>query len=283
MKFIRYLPVFGISVLCLCSALAHGDLHERILEVSDQIEATPDSAYLYFYRGKLRCQHEQFDLSLEDMRVAKGLGYQEIQLQHFCALANFQLQKYRPALRLIESLLDADPHNVTALKLKAKILHAQGDFSAAAETHHLVIDHAIRTFPENYLDAAQALLDNGGNEAVLLALEALDQGITDLGPVLTLVQKKKEIYLNEGDFPEALKEQTKIIETSERKEVSFFRAAEIALLLDDSELAREYLVKSRKAIFALPNNIRNTGAMHLLDQQTRIFLTQLNTPPNEVH
>ena len=51
---------------------AHGDLHKRILNVTEEIQKNPDSANLYFKRGKLYYQHNNYINSLKDFKYSKG-------------------------------------------------------------------------------------------------------------------------------------------------------------------------------------------------------------------
>lgn len=263
-------------VLCSASVSAHGDLDERIKEATSQLENAPDSAYLHFYRGKLRYQHEQYEEALFDLNHAEELGYQDIQLWHFSARVNLMLGEYGSALSSIETVLASVPKRVTALKAKAQIYDAMGQFEDAARTYLLVIDHSIRTFPENYIDAAHAWLNSPLPEAAALAQGILDRGLRDLGSTPTLLQCKKDMYISTRDYGNALDVQQELISKSTRKEVPLYAAAELALLLGENKAAIAYLLKSRKAIFSLPSEIRRSTAMQLLENQTKIFLTQLN-------
>jgi len=277
MYLFRPFSVLVLLLLWSAPAVAHGDLDEQIEEATKQIQINPDSADLYFYRGKLRYQHEEFATSLTDLVHAHKLGFDEIELDYFSAKVHFALQDFEAALQSIRSILTLIPHDVTALKIKAQILHASGSFEDAAETHGMVIKHSIRTFPENYLAAAKAWLDSKVVGAVDSALMLLDQGIYVLGPTYTLIQRKKEIYVAQGELTNAMIEQQKVIVLSQRKEMPLFGAAEIALMMGDVDQARRYLLESRSAILKLPSEILKSVAMQTLDRQSRIFLTELNS------
>ena len=62
------LSVLLLNIFLLPSSFAHGDLDERILEVTEEIKASQDSAYLYFKRGKLYFQHEEYEKSIADLK-----------------------------------------------------------------------------------------------------------------------------------------------------------------------------------------------------------------------
>ena len=72
---------------------AHGDLHERILKVTEEIKKNSDSAFLYFKRGKLFYQHNDFKRSLKDLKRSDKLGYENNEQYFLFAKNYFKLKK----------------------------------------------------------------------------------------------------------------------------------------------------------------------------------------------
>ena len=65
-------------ILCSCLAfhpvaLGHGEIHERIQDVTKEIASDPDNANLYLKRGELYRQHEKWQEALADLDKAATL------------------------------------------------------------------------------------------------------------------------------------------------------------------------------------------------------------------
>src|SRR3954468_20383167 len=63
----------GVLLAFSAAAFGHGDLHERITALSEQIAAAPGKADLYLQRGEVYRNHEDWDLALADYDRADQL------------------------------------------------------------------------------------------------------------------------------------------------------------------------------------------------------------------
>ena len=67
----------GFQLIFLCNAFGHGDLHKRIVAMSEKIDKDPSNPNLYFKRGRLYQQHDDFTNSLADYLKAESLGFND--------------------------------------------------------------------------------------------------------------------------------------------------------------------------------------------------------------
>lgn len=274
--------IFIIALLCCLStghASAHGDLHERIQETTKEIEAAPDSAYLYFKRGKLYFHHEEYQHCLTDLQQARYLGYNDTFQQLLFAKSHYRLQEYRPALEYLDRILQDDPHHVNALKTRARIHFDQKNYRQAALSYELVIEHSIRSFPENYIDASYAWELLGTEEGRSRSILIIERGIAELGPIISLYDHLRDMCLRYHYYEQALAAQQAIIASSHRKEKAYYQFAEIYLLQGNTEAAAVHLSLARQAVEQLPARIRQTEAMLQLIQQIEEKLLALPKKP----
>jgi len=273
----KYLSILLIIYLGNClPCFGHGDLHERILIITEKINASPDSASLYFERAKLYFYHEQFSLSLSDLDETGKLGFEDPLRDLFYAKANQKLNKHETTLVYTDKILAYDSLNVNAIKIKAEVLFAQEQFLDSALAYEKLINTSRRTLPENYLNASKAWRNSDSQKEQKNAIHIIDRGISELGSLPVFLKRQKEYYLEDKNYEEALRIQEIIISASRRKETAFLKAAEIAILKKDFERANDYLSKSEEAFKKLPRRIQGNKAMKILKtsiQNNKILLT----------
>ena len=95
---------------------AHGDLIKRISTVTEEIKIYPDSAYLYFKRGKLYYQHNDFNNSLEDFKSSQKLGFNSGEQYFLIAKNHYKLNHFNTSKKYINKRLKDQLKNVNALK-----------------------------------------------------------------------------------------------------------------------------------------------------------------------
>jgi len=246
------------------TSFAHGDLHERILLISEEIESAPDNSTLYFERGKLYFYHEQYLLSVDDLDKAGELGYNDFLHDLFYAKAYQKLNNNTKAIFYTDKILSYDSKNVNAIKIKAEVLFKQKEFETSALFFQQLINKSKRTLPENYTQAAKAYHNCTGKKMRMQCYVVLDKGINTLGELPTLLKEKIRYYKKDKLFPEALLVQKEIIKNSQRKETAYFEAALLAIAMKDSAVAKQYLKQSENALFALPKRIQLNKSMQSL-------------------
>jgi len=250
-------------------------LDERIAATTQEIEMTPDSAFLYFKRGKLYFEHQEYIEAITDLEDAKKLGYKDFYCDLVFAKSLQKMERYDKALQYVNEVLAKDGSKVIAIKIKADILFDQKKYKAAALEYEKVIEKSIRTLPENYIAASKSweLLqtEEGGKKSISI----LEKGIEDLGPLFSFYNRMIEIHISDSSYIAALQVQKQLINLSNRKETGYFKAAEICMLLKDKNKTEQYLNLSLEAIKKLPARIKGNKSMRELKLQIENTKTQL--------
>ena len=221
----------------------------------------PDSASLYVKRGKLYLHHGQFSKSLKDLKKSKLLNYNSFEQNFLIAQVYYKIGDYYSAEIVCNKLLEFDKQNVSVLNLKAHNYLTDNKFVLAAKSFEEVINYSVKTFPNNYLNAAEAWEMTQTESGYHNAVTIIQQGINDLGSLVTLNKELIRMYLKSNNFSEAIKIQLNIIEQSTRKETPYYELSQIYRLKGNSNKSFEYLVKARKRLYKLPKRIQYTTAM----------------------
>lgn len=275
-----------VSLCCISivsAAHAHGDLHERIVKVTEEIKVHRDSAYLYVKRGELYYQHEEHKKALKDFAKAEKLGYSDLRLSYDSALALYRLRRSEAALQKIDAILAKAPDHVKAHRLKGQIHSETGDDERAAMSFERVIELASSRLPENYLDAAFAWMNTGTTAGRQKAIATVEKGILDLGPILTLLDGMVSICLENHDFDCAIKYQSEIIAQLERKEWALYERAVIYVQANHNEKAKRDLQAAEEAIGQLPVRLQqqtNTIELRNKIQVLQQSLAEMNESKN---
>ena len=274
--FVARSVLLGLCILlCVEAGMAHGDFHERLAKVTEEISMNQDSAFLFFKRGKLYFHHEEYPAALKDLQQATVLGLEDRFCDLFFAKTYQQLDSLEQALLYIEKIERKDTANVVALKTKAQIYFEQKYYQLSALTFEEVITKSKRTVPQNYLDAAKSWELLNTETGKFNALNILQQGISQLGPLFTFYIEIRELHLRSKDFEKALDAQKKLIKRANRKETALYEAAEICLLSNNKEAAKEYLLLGLGAVQTLPLRLKSNKAITTLQQKMENTLLKL--------
>jgi len=254
----------------------HGDLHERILLLSEKIVSNPDSASLYFERAKLYFYHKEFSLSIDDLNSSGKLGYEDPLKDLFYAKANQKLNNYNKTLKYTSKILAEDTANVNAIKIQAEVFFDQENYLQSANAYDNLINSSRRTLPENYLNASDAWRLCSSKIDQKKAIDILDRGMEELGELPVFLTRKKEYFIQDNQMQKALDVQKTIIHSSQRKEKKYLEAAEIAMMMGNTEQANVYLKEAENAFNKLPPRLKSNKAMKELFasiQNTKILLS----------
>ncbi len=258
--------IFGV-LLMEGTALAHGIIHQTIKRLSSEIKQFPDSAALYQFRGELYCEHNHHKKALRDFRRCSRKGGQSTRLDFAFAQCFYKMGKTRKALQQLDHILTTKPQHQRSLRLKGRILADQNKHCQAAHTLQAIINTNTGLLPENYLEAAAAWTECAQPQSNTKATNTLQQGITDLGPLLVFFDQLVQIALDQNQLDEAIQQQTNIINYSIRKESPLYERALLYLKTGNPTSARHDLQAARTALAQLPVKFQQTAAMTLLRQQ----------------
>ena len=243
------------------NVFAHGDLHERIVKLSQKIDSFPNSAELHFQRGKLYFHHEDYKEAINDLEFSIELEYDDIMALLILAKSHLALDNPIKSVDICNHILSEFPDNVHFNKVLAQSYYLQEEFRLAAFAFEEVLKYSLRTFPENYLDAAKAWYMIESEEGLSKAILTLDNGIAKLGQIHSLLAFQLELYESEEDYENAILVQHKITGLSPRKERAYYR---LALLYDEAQNENQAQIHYNLALHSwneLPHRVRSTIGM----------------------
>jgi len=118
-------------ILSYTASYAHGDLHERIQECTEQLKKDPNNLALYMKRGKLYLEHEEYDNCLKDIKRCREGNFSDKNWLIYEARAHKALENYEAGLTSISEFLSTDQKHVRALRIRGNILLSYGCYDAA--------------------------------------------------------------------------------------------------------------------------------------------------------
>jgi predicted Zn-dependent protease len=242
---------YGVSIY------AHGDLHKRILKVTEEISISPDSAFLYFKRGKLNYQHSNYISSLKDLKNSKKLGLNSIELKFLIARNYYHLKKFNDCKKSIKEILKEKPGEINSLKLLAALYFKKEKFKKSAQLYDEVIKNSQITYPEHYLYASKAWYASNTRYGIKRSQSVLKEGIEKIGDIVLLYNELISNYLDLQDFDSAEKYQEKVIDISNRKERAYLRLANIQIQQEKFKAAELSILKAEESYIKLPYRLRN--------------------------
>ena len=253
----------------------HGDLHERILATSQEIEAHPDSSFLYLKRGELYYQHIEYKKAIKDFKKCSSQGYVSTRLHLGYAKAYKGMGKLNKAKEALFTILFEDEEDVRALRLLGSVFFKMGRYEEAAKAFEKVIQFADKTFTENYLEASFAWEKVESPLGMENAMKVIRTGIYHLGELMVFYDRLVELALKNQDYAAALEYQNKLIDLSNRKERVYYQRAKIQLEKGDKIAAKEDLNLATQAIEKLPARLKNIKSIKELESDIQTLLNSL--------
>ena len=253
------------------SALGHGDLHKRILEVSKQITERPKVAALRLERAELHRAHNDWKEADADLVTAAKLD-PKLDAVHV-ARSRLRLEQGRPreALACAETFLVRKPEHAVGWVAKARALEKLGRVRDAAVAWGGVIDHAKPPRPEHYLNRSR-LLERTGPVGMTQALKCLEKGLLRLRGAVALDLEAMRVERALRRFDAALKRVDRLAGRSKRQERWSVTRGEI---LEEARRKDAAAVAFRRAITAIEARRRRSKAVEELLARARAGLKRL--------
>ena len=275
----RSLAFLGLSLFAAAqTALAHGDLHLRILALTRQIEAaTNNPAPLYLQRAELHREHADWDAAAADYARATELdpNLPGVELGHAKLLSDSgQLQA---ALPMFDRAIARWPEDGEAYVGRARLLLKLGRRKEAITDYQRGLDVSIQPAPEYYFECAQQWV---AERQVDQALHCLDQGTNKLGPVLKLQSYAVDLELERKNYESALARLDTLIATTARKETWLAKRGQTLLAAGRPVAqARKSFEAALEAINRLPPPLQRGRPMQKLRAEVEAALAGLNREP----
>jgi len=244
---------------------AHGDLSIRIHEKTKEISKDTTNSKLYFERGFLYQQHEEFNKALSDYLRSEELGNTEKLLKYRKAKIYFALTDYHSALKAVDQCID--PPDVKPQKLKAQILMKLKRHSEALDLYDLVIKNTLDIRPEDIVEYSTIFLAMDSTNYTG-AIKAIDIGLDKLGDHVVTLQLKKTDYLKRsGQVKKVIEQYNSLITENTRKEFWYYKKALYLFELNRLSEANIALQQTKVTIEQLSPKLKSTSALKELHIQ----------------
>ncbi|MCB0501762.1 MAG: hypothetical protein KDD32_03710 [Bacteroidetes bacterium] len=253
-----------VSMLFCINVFGHGELHDRINLVSQELQLRPNLPELYVKRGGLFMDDGDYQNTILDIEKAKSLAGEDYPPCMFLlAKMYFKLETYDAALKEINNFLATEDDHVLGLLTKAEILIALDENEAAAKCYQQAIEKTTTLLPENFFDLinvqiANDQLDNAFKNYQLAQLK--------FGNLLVFDLKAIEIAELRNDYTSIHEILDNIIDSQQRKERWYYKKAEFFLKETKYEQSIEQLKFAKESLLQLPYRIRITPAMQELSK-----------------
>jgi len=252
-------------------ALAHGDSHPRINQLTQQIAQTPSNAALFFQRADLYRVDQDFTNALADLNRAAQLDPTMTHVDFCRGLVQLEANRPQAALAPLDKYLAGKPKHPEAFTTRARVLVKLGNYKAATDDYTEAI--ALSTAnPELFIERSEAWrLAGRADEAV----RGLDEGIRKMGPLVTLQLPAIDLEVSLKRFDAAVARIDIVTARLQRKETWLFRRAEILRQAGREGDAKNNYREALAAIDRLPPTHRNTRATLDLERRIRAALTNV--------
>lgn len=263
MSILRDTLIVALLFFFFSEVSAHGSLSIRINEKTIEISEDPKNKVLYFERGYLYYQHDEYKNAIKDYLEAQRLGLHNKLLCFRKAEAYYKANELTKASKEVELCLEYDSLDIKTYKLKAKILFNLNKYSDAIIAYKYVIENTEDLRPEDYINYSEFIL--ASNKNYKHAIAALDLGIEKLGKNIIVFQLKKIEYLKKSNQNEkVLALYNTLIENSKRKEFLYYEKAKYLFDIGDTENSNIALQQATLAINELKLSYQNTIAVKKL-------------------
>ncbi len=262
-----------LSGIAICLALAssfaraHEGLPEQIAAITAKIKRDPKNASLYLQRGELYRLHRSWTRAAADYDRAIRLRPDLKIVDLARGKLFFESGKFERARPALDRFLSQQPDHYEGLITRARVLAKLGARFEAAKDFTQALAKASVPEPELYLERAQVIA--GDAKSIDEALSGLDEGITRLGPLVTLQLSAIELELRRHNYDAALARLDLVTSQSERKETWLVRRGEILKLAGRQEAAYAAFNAALTAIESLPPERRQSRAITGLQLRAR--------------
>ena len=265
--------IFALVLACCLIAalvLAHGDLHPRIIEITEQIKLSPTNALLYFQRAELYRIDGDFTNALADLNEVARLDRSLKRVDFLRGQVQLDANQPQAAIAPLNRYLADHPPDPEAYTARARVLAKLNRPAPAIEDYNQAIKLSSTPNPELFIERAAAWRALDKPEE---AIRGLDEGIRRLGPIVTLQLPAVDAELALKHTDAALARIDTVMARLQRKESWLVRRAEILRDARREEEARTNYFAALEAINRLPSAHRGTRMTLELESRIRTALS----------
>lgn len=254
---------------------AHGDDHLVIEALTEELERVPD-ANLFIRRGELLRHHQEWAKADADFLAAATLDPKLALIDFVRARTWLEAGEPTKAQPLIERYVANVPNEPEGWFLRGDMQAARGQHERGAEDYAQGIARATSPRPEHFLRRARFLAAIP-NPDISRVIAALDEGIAQIGPVISLVDYALTLEIEQKDYPRALQRIAAAMERAPRRENWLVRQGNILVLCGRTAEAIDSYQAALAAIAELPERYRDTVPMEKLARDAHAALARLGS------
>lgn len=268
----RYKIILALALACSVSTVrifAHGDVHPRILEFTEQIKRSPTNTLLYLQRAELYRIDGDFTNALADLNLVAQLDRKLKRVDFLRGQVQLDANQPQAALGPLNRYLADQPPDSEAYTVRARVLVKLNRPAPAIDDFTTAIKLSTAPNPDLYIERAAAWRTLGKPEE---AVRGLDEGIRRIGPIVTLQLPAVDAELALQHTDAALARIDTVMARLQRKETWLVRRAEILRHANREAEARTNYFAALEAINRLPPSHRGTRMTLELESRIRASL-----------
>lgn len=264
--------IFAVALVCSLTAaraFAHGDVHPRILEFTEQIKRSPTNTTLYIQRAELYRIDGDYTNALADLNHVAQLDRKLKRVDFLRGQVQLEAGQPQSAITPLNRYLADQPPDAEAYTVRARVLVKLNRHAPAIEDYTQALKFSATPNPELYIERAAAWRTLDKPEE---AIRGLDEGIRRLGPIVTLQLPAVDAELALKHTDAALARIDTVMSRLQRKETWLVRRAEILRGANREAEARTNYFAALEAINRLPASHRGTRMTLELESRIRASL-----------
>ncbi|MYA16352.1 MAG: tetratricopeptide repeat protein [Gammaproteobacteria bacterium] len=255
----------------------HGDRSEYLARLDAKIETDPDSVPVLLERAEAHRRLGHYDESLADLDRASAVSPGNHRVHYHRGLTLFDRGELGEAENALRRYLQSAPGSPSGHIALAETLMRQDRHLAAANEYTLAIANQPTPIPDHFIAQAKAYRA-AGEDYLDVAGDALDEGMSLLGPLVTLQRLAVEIEIDRGNHAGAITRIDHVLAKASRKETWLVHKARILASMDRQRDAIDAFRLAREAIRSLPGRMQSSPAMIDLQQTISDHLDKDTVP-----
>ncbi len=251
---------------------AHGPVHEAIIQLTKEIEAAPDSVFLYFERGALYKIDEDFDPAIADFKQVLKMDASIHAAIFQLAAIYFKKGYFLECDHYVNRYLTLAPNAASAYELRGQLNKAQGKTDLAIiDFQKVIVLKGKRIVPADVLQLSQLLSIHHPRQAI----QILEYGLERLPANISIASSLIDLNIFTGEYEKAMDHIHQILSTTPRKEFWLLKKAEVFEAIGDCEKAKKIYQHCLAEISSLKTKSKQTTFVKNIQQQALFALQYL--------
>lgn len=256
------------------NSFAHGDLHERIANVTQEINRSNDPVDLYVRRAELHCQHRDWTEARSDFARARDFIPKLKLLDFYEGRMEYKAKRPSVAIALLDRQLRAIPDHLSARLFRARAEVQAHRLPDAIRDYDEILDRMEHPSPDYYVERARAQVAN--KVGVKKILDGIDHGVERLGPIVTLQVLALELEMQHQRWAAALRRIDRTLPTLPLQSTWLMHRGEVLVYLGRTKEARTAYLRALQQMEAIPAARRQSRMFLSLTEKAQAALAQLS-------